>query len=177
MMVQAHVGHDATLCDEVIMVNNSALGGHGHIGRKATIGGGSFIHQYCRIGRLAFVTGGIGVPNDVPPFCLCSDRNLLTGVNLVGLRRAGFARDDISHIRDAFRYAFRDHRPIQEMISILREIGEACPAVLEMAEFVDTPNRRAICAGVGRPSRSLAYWLQKMRKGEDLSAVLELEND
>jgi UDP-N-acetylglucosamine acyltransferase len=159
------------------MVNNSALGGHGQIGRKATIGGGSFMHQFVRIGRLAFVTGGIGVPNDVPPFCMCGDRNLLTGINLVGLRRAGFARDDISHIRDAFREAFRDPLPIQEIISVLREFGEKCPAVLEMAEFVDTPNRRAICAGVGRPSRSLAYWLQKMRKGEDLSAVLEMESE
>lgn len=171
MMVESHVGHDGRIDDGVVMVNNSAIGGHGHIGAKATIGGGSMIHQHGRIGRLAFVTGGIGVANDVPPFCTAGDRNTITGINVIGLRRAGFSREDVTGVRQAFREALRDPYPVPEMIARLRAIGRTCPPVNEMADFIDTPGRRPICASIGRPPRTLVYLLRKLKHGEDIPGL------
>jgi len=168
MMALSHVGHDGFVGEHVVMVNNTALGGHGWIGPRAIIGGGSVIHQHGRIGLLAFVSGGLGVPNDVPPFCTLGDRNMLTGINLVGMRRAGYERDEITAVREAFRSVLRRQIPMLEMVAMLRERGAVHPAVLEIADFIDHPKRRPITPSVGRPPRVLAYWMRRMGVAHEL---------
>ncbi len=68
MMVNTHLGHDARVGNGVVMVNNSAVGGHGQLHDNVTLGGGALVHQFCRVGRLAMMSGGIAVSVDVPPF-------------------------------------------------------------------------------------------------------------
>jgi UDP-N-acetylglucosamine acyltransferase len=169
MMVNSHVGHDGLVGNNVVMVNNSAIGGHAQLFDNCTLGGGALIHQFNRVGRFAFVSGGVACSADVPPFCISDERNRIAGLNLVGLQRNGFSRDQVSALRRAFRDLFRTTVPREEMIRVLRERGADCPPLIEMAEFVETLGQgrskpRAMCAGPGRPPRSVAALLQKLGK-------------
>jgi UDP-N-acetylglucosamine acyltransferase len=146
MMVNSHVGHDTVVCNDAILINGALLAGHVHMGEKATVSGNSAIHQFCRLGRMAFVTGTIGVSRDVPPFFMVGARNRLVGINAVGMRRNGFARVDIGYVREAFRRAFRVNLPREEMISILHEIARVSDPVREIAEFVATSKRGVLTA-------------------------------
>lgn len=174
LMATTHLGHDVKLGNDVIMVNGSGIAGHGEVADNATLSGAVIVHQFVRIGRYAFLSGGVGVSMDVPPFCIVPERNRLGGVNLVGLRRAGFKRDDITGIRRAFREVLRvPTLTRQEMIQRLEEIGADCPPVREMAAFVAEPNRRAICPGPGRPPRLFTTFLHLGRRGKsDLQAAV-----
>ncbi len=103
LMTAAHVAHDCKLGNHVIMANAVLLGGHAHIEERVTLGGGAVIHQFCRVGQLAMVGGGGRISQDVPRFCLATERNALIGLNSVGLRRNGIKRDVMLQLRKAFR--------------------------------------------------------------------------
>jgi UDP-N-acetylglucosamine acyltransferase len=148
LMVASHLGHDARIGNNVTLVNNVLLAGHAEIGDNVTLGGGAGIHQFTRIGRLAFVTGLAGVSMDVPPFCVVGDRNTIHGLNLVGLRRNGVPRDHITLLRNAFRSALRVKLPRKEMLAILKDLGKDCPPVMEVHDFVASA-KRPICPGTG----------------------------
>jgi UDP-N-acetylglucosamine acyltransferase len=141
LMVGSHLGHDSRIGNNVVLVNNVLLAGHSEVGDNATLAGAVAMHQFTRIGRLAFVSGMVGVAMDVPPFCVSGKRNMLHGINLIGLRRAGIPRDQITAVRHAFRKALRVSLPRKEMIAILTELGRDCPLVAEMAEFVAAAKR------------------------------------
>src|SRR5271154_1034805 len=103
-MVGSHVAHDCQIGDHVILVNNVALGGHVAIGDYAIIGGNSAVHQFVRIGKQVMVGGMTGVENDVIPYAtVTGNRAHLSGLNLVGLKRRGFSREDIHDLRNAYR--------------------------------------------------------------------------
>lgn len=149
LMVGSHLGHDARIGNDVVLVNQVMLGGHAQIADKATLGGGTAIHQFCRIGRLAFLSGNASLSTDVPPFCVAWNRNQLVGINVVGLRRNNVARPTITLIRKAFREVLRPVLPRAEVVARLEELGRECPEILEMAEFVRHA-KRAITPGAGR---------------------------
>lgn len=177
MMVNTHFGHDCQIGNGVVMVNNSAVGGHGKLFDNCTIGGGSLVHQFTRVGRFAFLSGGIAVSADIPPFCIAGDRNRLAGVNVVGLRRSGVPRDHITALRTAFREFLRVSVPRDETLRTLRERGVNCPPLLELADFIES-SKRSVCIGTGRPPRTVAAWIQNLRRGRvglDLVEEEELE--
>ena len=106
-MVGSHVAHDCQIGDHVILVNNVALGGHVEIGDFAIIGGNSAVHQFVRIGKQVMVGGMTGVENDVIPYAaVTGNRAHLSGLNLVGLKRRAFSREDIHALRNAYRLLF-----------------------------------------------------------------------
>lgn len=146
MMVNSHVGHDARIDDEVILVNGALVAGHAHMGRKSTLSGNAALHQFGRIGRLAFVSGSVAATRDVPPFCLTASRERLTGLNDVGLRRSGMPRAEITLLREAFRKVFRVPMARPEMVSLLREYGQKSEAAGELADFISTSKRAIMCA-------------------------------
>jgi UDP-N-acetylglucosamine acyltransferase len=165
MMVNAHLGHDAKVGNNVIMVNNSAVGGHGQVHDNATLGGGVLIHQFTRVGRMAFISGGLAVANEIPPFCLMGERNRLTGLNQVGLRRSGMPREQITGLRRAFREALWRSIRKDEMLRILDERARECPPVAEIAQFI-REGKRPLCAGNGKLPRALTSWVGAMRRGK-----------
>jgi UDP-N-acetylglucosamine acyltransferase len=172
MMVNTHVGHDGTVGNNVVMVNNSAIGGHAKLFDNCTLGGGALIHQFNRVGRFAFVSGGVTNSADTPPFCISDERNRIAGLNIIGLQRNGFPREHITALRQAFRDLLRTTVPRPEMIAVLRERGVNCPPLIELAEFIETvPAKRSMCVGVGRPTRSVAALLQAIRRGKLLTAA------
>jgi UDP-N-acetylglucosamine acyltransferase len=115
LMANVHLGHDCTVADDVVLANNVMLAGHVTIGPFAFVGGGAGIHQFCRIGESVMVSGLSRVALDLPPFVIVAERNEVIGLNLIGLKRRGFAREAIREVKQAYRAVFltpgnaRDH--------------------------------------------------------------------
>lgn len=152
LMVNSHVGHDAIVRDEAILVNNVALAGHTEVHEKAILSGGTVMHQNGRIGRLAMCSGGSVLTNDVPPFCMSAQRNMLVGLNLIGMRRSGMPREEIDAVRRAYRELLRRNPPRDELLGELERRGADSAAVRLMYEFVrDT--KRSITPVGGRRYR------------------------
>ncbi len=120
-MVGAHVAHDCTVADGVVLTNGTMLGGHVEVGTKAYMGGASAVHQFCRIGRLAMIGGMARVIRDVPPFVMLDgDTAMVVGLNKVGLRRAGFTEEEMLQLKSAYRVIYRNGLMWQEMLDALR---------------------------------------------------------
>jgi UDP-N-acetylglucosamine acyltransferase len=120
-MVGAHVAHDCTVQDNVVLTNGAMLGGHVEVGTRAYLGGGCAVHQFCRIGRLAMIGGLARVTRDVPPFVtLDGDTALVVGLNKVGLRRAGTTPEQILELKSAYRVIYRSGLMWQEMLDTLQ---------------------------------------------------------
>ncbi len=145
MMVASHVGHDCVVGNGVILVNSALLAGHVEVHDNAILSGNTAVHQFCRVGRMAIVSGGVATAMDVPPFCLCDQINATNGLNLVGLRRANVPKESIDALRFAFRTVISKSLPREEALQTLRRLGERDPYVREMADFIATSKR-----GVGR---------------------------
>lgn len=133
LMVNAHVAHDCTIGDHVIITNNAMLGGHVTVDDRAYISGGVAVHQFCRIGRFAMVGGLARVRQDVPPFLtIDGGTTMVVGLNKVGLRRAGFTAKEIQSLKSAYRVIYRSGLAWNEMLEMLRmEFSEGPAAEFE----------------------------------------------
>ncbi len=135
IMAYSHIAHDCKIGDQVIMANVATLGGHVEIGDHAVIGGLSAIHQFCRIGSYAFLGGMSGANKDIPPFVKYQgQRSNLFGINVLGLKRAGFPRETIEALREAYRIVFAKAATITEGLDLAEK---AYPHVLEVRQFTD----------------------------------------
>ncbi len=135
-MTGAHVAHDAQVGNRVIMANQVAVAGHCVIEDDVIIGGLSGIHQFVRIGRGAIIGALTMVTNDVIPHGLVqAPRGQLDGLNLVGLKRRGVAREDITALRAAYQMLAQGEGTFQERAERLREESDS-PHVREIADFI-----------------------------------------
>jgi UDP-N-acetylglucosamine acyltransferase len=145
-MVGVHVAHDCRVGDQVIMANNATLGGHVEVGDYAILGGLSAVHQYARIGQHAMVGGMSGVENDVIPYgSVMGDRARLSGLNIVGLKRRGFSRDDIHALRTAYRLLFAQEGTMAERLEDVSSMFAAVKPVMDIVNFIRADSARAIC--------------------------------
>ena len=145
-MMGAHVAHDCRIGDHVIFVNSATVAGHVEVGDWAIIGGLSAVHQFVRIGRHAMVGGMSGVENDVIPYgSVVGNRAHLSGLNLVGLKRRNFSRDDIHDIRRAYRLIFAQEGTQSERLADVAELFQHVEPVKEILQFMGTASSRAIC--------------------------------
>lgn len=106
LMAGSHVGHDCVLGAHVILANGCMLGGHVQVGDRAFVSGGVAVHQFCRIGGGALVSGNAVITEDVPPHALAHGRNLLAGLNLVGLRRRAVPADAVIELKRAYHAVY-----------------------------------------------------------------------
>ena len=144
-MVGAHVAHDCRVGNNVILANNATLAGHVHVGDFAIIGGLAAIHQFVRIGAHAMVGGMSGVEHDLIPYgSAMGERARLRGLNLVGLQRRDFSRDDIQHLRTAYRLLFAHEGTMQERVDDVIELYADNEGVMEIIEFVREESSRAV---------------------------------
>ncbi|MBS0198600.1 MAG: acyl-ACP--UDP-N-acetylglucosamine O-acyltransferase [Planctomycetes bacterium] len=141
MMATSHAGHDARVGNNVILANSCLLAGHSLVQDSAILSGNSAVHQFTRIGRMAFISGLCGTSCDVPPFCVLGSRNVIHTVNLVGLRRSGVPRDEVTAVRNAFWHVLRKTLTKPDMIAQLEARGKHSPLVAEMARFVAEAKR------------------------------------
>jgi UDP-N-acetylglucosamine acyltransferase len=142
----AHVAHDCVLGDNVTLINNVMLAGHCVVGDFATIAGGSGIHQFTRIGHHAYVGGLAAVEGDVIPFgMVLGNRAYLSGLNVIGMKRAGFSRDAIRNMRKAYRMLFSDDLTFKENMDEVQAEFPDEPLVQDVLSFVRSGGDRAIC--------------------------------
>ena len=145
-MAGAHVAHDCQIGDKVIMANNATLAGHVEVGDHVIFGGLSAVQQFVRIGPHAMIGGLSAVVQDVIPYGLVAgDRARLSGLNLVGLERRGFARDDIQAMRNAYRMLFAHEGTLAERVDAVAVAFDASPQVMSIIEFIRARAGRALC--------------------------------
>ncbi|HEX4113036.1 MAG TPA: acyl-ACP--UDP-N-acetylglucosamine O-acyltransferase [Stellaceae bacterium] len=134
-MASAHVAHDCHVGDHVIMANNATLAGHITIGDYAFLGGLSAVHQFVRIGAHAMIGGITGVERDVIPYgMVVGDRARLTGLNIVGLQRRGFSRDEIQALRTAYQMIFGEE--LGTLVERVNEAAERFPDVRPVQDVI-----------------------------------------
>jgi len=145
-MAGAHVAHDCVVGDNVIMVNHTLLGGHVEVGDYAIIGGLAAVHQFVRIGKHAMIGGMSGVEQDVIPYgSVTGNRAHLSGLNLVGLKRRGFGREDIHKLRTAYRLLFAREGTLQERLEDVAQLFAESQLVQEVVAFTRNASARGIC--------------------------------
>ena len=145
-MVSAHVAHDCQIGDHVILANNATLAGHVTVGDYAIVGGMSAIHQFVRVGAHAMIGGMSAVENDVIPYGLVKgDRAHLAGLNLVGLERRGFGRDEIRSLRSAYRMLFAQEGTMAERLEEVASQYQDNVAIGSVVAFIRDRASRALC--------------------------------
>jgi UDP-N-acetylglucosamine acyltransferase len=156
LMACSHIGHDCQLGERVILANNVMLGGHVRVGEQSFLGGGAAIHQMVRIGRQAMVGGLAGVTNDVPPFGnVFGLPARLVGLNVIGLRRRGFSRENLHALRSAFRLLFRDPGTFAARLDAAAERFAGDALVEEVIAFLRSGDRKRELIRPGRMAAEL----------------------
>ena len=144
-MIGSHVAHDCVIGDHVIMANNATLGGHVEVNDYAIIGGLAAVHQFVRIGAHAMVGGMSGLEQDLIPYGIAmGDRARLRGLNLVGLERRDFSREDIHTLRTAYRLMFAPEGTLSERIDDVVDLYGDNSAVMEVVAFIRAETSRAV---------------------------------
>ncbi len=146
IMAYAHIAHDCCIGDANILANAATLAGYVEIGSRAVIGGLVAVHQFCRVGDLSIVGGCSKVVQDVPPYSMCDGHPAsVCGLNLVGLRRAGFTAAKINTLKKAFKELFFQNHPFNEAKELVRNNLSPDEEVDYLLKFVATSKR-----GIGR---------------------------
>jgi UDP-N-acetylglucosamine acyltransferase len=145
-LANSHVAHDCVIGRNVIFSNNTMLAGHCSIEDFVIIGGGAGVHQFVRIGQHAFIGGMSAIENDVIPYGMAvGNRAHLAGLNIIGLRRRGFTREQIHDLRRAYRLLFADEGTLAERVEDVAEEFASHPTVHEILDFIREGKDRALC--------------------------------
>ncbi len=146
LMANAHVGHNCQLRNNVILANGALLGGYVEVADNVFISGNCVVHQFVRIGAYALMRGLSGTSRDVPPFAIIDWQHTVRGVNVVGLKRAGFDETRIRQIREAFRILFRKERNLALAVKEVEESNKASQDVVALLDFIKM-SKRGVCFG------------------------------
>ncbi|HME88139.1 MAG TPA: acyl-ACP--UDP-N-acetylglucosamine O-acyltransferase [Chthoniobacterales bacterium] len=144
LMAGAHVGHNCEIGNNVIIANNCLLGGHVFVAEGAFLGGGCVFHQNIRVGRLAITQGASAFSKDIPPFVIAAERNYIFGLNVIGLRRAGFSPKDRDEIKAAFKLVYTRELNISQALEKAATMKFGA-AAREFLDFVANAKKRGIC--------------------------------
>lgn len=147
LMASSHVGHNSQLGNEIILANGALLGGHVTVEDRVFISGNCLVHQFVRIGALALMQGGAALSKDLPPFCVALRVNEMCGLNIIGLRRAGFSPEQRLELKKIYRALFRDGKNFRAALADAKNRFTSDVAQT-MLNFIST-SKRGICADVG----------------------------
>ncbi|MGL6075347.1 MAG: acyl-ACP--UDP-N-acetylglucosamine O-acyltransferase [Fimbriiglobus sp.] len=146
-MVNAHIAHDCVLGSNIIMANGSLLGGHCTVSDRAFLSGNTAVHQFCRIGMLGMIGGTTCMSQDLVPFWICQGRiNELHSVNVVGMRRAGFPREEINAARTAYRLLNRSGLTIPAAVAEMEALFPTYQSIRIIIDFI-SGTKRGIATG------------------------------
>jgi UDP-N-acetylglucosamine acyltransferase len=145
LMAYAHVGHDSTLGNHIIMANAATLAGHVIIEDHATVGAFSGVHQFCRVGTHGYVGGYSVITKDVLPYSkTVSERNTHSyGPNIIGLERKGFTSEQIDNIKAAFRLLLQSKLNTSQALEVIRAKLQS-PEVQIIVDFIEAAERGVI---------------------------------
>ena len=148
-LAHSHIGHNARVGDQIVLANGALLGGHVTVGDRVFISGNCLVHQFVRIGGFALMQGGSAISKDLPPFTVARGDNGICGLNVIGLRRAGFTSAQRLELKRAYRALFRS---AQNGGAALRQAREQFtdPLARELIDFV-AASKRGVCADTSAP--------------------------
>jgi UDP-N-acetylglucosamine acyltransferase len=145
LMAQAHVAHDCQLGNEIIMANAATLAGHVTIYDKASIGAYSGVHQFCRIGREAFVGGYSVVVKDALPFAISQGNHAKCyGLNRVGMKRKGYPKETLEKLHHAYHLLLSSKLNTSQAVEKIKEDVKDCAEVDYLVEFIETTTRGVV---------------------------------
>lgn len=140
LMTLVHIGHDCQLNNHIIIAPSTGIGGHVHIDDRAFISGGVMVHQFARIGSYAMIGGNSKITQDTLPFMMTDGvPATVRGLNLVGLKRAGFRREDIRGLKEAYRILFRSLDSLDDRVAQISLIDNEL--VSQLTEFIAASKR------------------------------------
>ncbi|HEX5473126.1 MAG TPA: acyl-ACP--UDP-N-acetylglucosamine O-acyltransferase [Vicinamibacterales bacterium] len=158
LMAYTHIAHDCHVGHETIFGNGATLAGHVSVDDYANVGAFSGVHQFCRVGRHAFIGGYSVVTKDALPFVKSvGNRARIYGINTIGLRRRGFPQDIIARLHRAFRHLLHSNTS-RALAQIERDRSLQCEEVRYLVEFIRTSKRGV---GLRRPSRRLEEMVEE----------------
>ena len=142
-MALSHVGHNARVGNHVVLANGALLGGHVSVGDRTFISGHCLVHQFVRVGTLALMQGGSAISKDLPPYTVARGDNAICGLNVIGLRRAGFTAPQRLELKRIYRLLFRRPGNLAQSVAAARE-RFASPEAAVLFDFIAT-SRRGVC--------------------------------
>ncbi len=147
LMQNSHVGHNCVMGDHVILAGGALMAGHALAQDRAFISGNCLVHQFTRIGTLAMMQGGSAISKDLPPFTNALGVNQICGLNIIGLRRAGFTAEQRLELKAAYRLLFRSGKNLRAAVTEAQGKFSTGPA-RTLIDFVITA-KRGVCSDVG----------------------------
>lgn len=145
LMAQAHVAHDCSLGDEIIMANAATLAGHVQIDDRANIGAYSGVHQFCRVGLEAFVGGYSVVVKDAPPFAVIQGNHAKCyGLNRVGMKRRGYPKEAIEKLHHAYHLLLSAKLNTSQALERIKAEITDCKEVDLLVNFYETTKRGVV---------------------------------
>lgn len=148
LMAYAHIAHDCTIGNQVIIANNGSFAGHIVVEDRAILGGLAAVHQFVRLGTLSITGGCSKVVQDIPPYSTCDGHPArIYGLNVEGLRRANVSPATRAKLKRAFRLLFQSQLTFEHAIGRVEREVEPCPEIRHLLEFVRT-TKRGICRSI-----------------------------
>lgn len=146
LMANSHIGHNCQVGNHVIMANGALLAGRVELGDRVFMSGNSAVHQFVKVGRLAMFSGMSGATKDVPPFCTLHGNvtNRTSGLNTIGMRRAGIPPNERSDIKRVYRMVCNSDLNVSQALEILETDDSITAPAREFIEFVKN-SMRGIC--------------------------------
>jgi UDP-N-acetylglucosamine acyltransferase len=148
LMAGAHLAHNVRLEDYVILANNALLGGYVTIGERVFVGGGAVFHQFIRVGAYAICQGISGFGKDLPPYVIGADVNGVAGLNVVGLRRAGFNPEQRAEVKRAFDILYRRGHNTKQALAAA-ELETWTDVGRRFWDFVGSAKKKGLCDWLG----------------------------
>jgi UDP-N-acetylglucosamine acyltransferase len=148
IMHHSHVGHNCVVGDNVILGGGAILAGHAVVQDRAFLSGNCLVHQFTRVGTLALMQGGAAVSQDLPPFTIALRENEICGLNIIGLRRAGFTAEERLGLKAAYRALFRSGLNRRAALAEAQSKYANGPA-RTLVDFVAS-SKRGVCSDVSR---------------------------
>lgn len=149
LMVGVHLGHNVHLRNKIVITNNCLLAGYVEVQDRAVLGGGSVFHQFIKVGTLAMVRGGSRISKNIPPYLMAYESNLVSGLNAVGLRRAGMRGEARMEIKRAFRLIYRSGLNVTEALQAAHQQTWSSEA-MAFFNFIQQSSKRGICKATPR---------------------------
>lgn len=145
LMAQAHVAHDCQIGNEVIMANAATLAGHVEIADRANVGAYSGVHQFCRVGREAFVGGYSVVVKDALPFAISQGNHAKCyGLNRLGMKRRGYSKETIEKLHRAYHLLLSSKLNTTQAVEKIKEEISGSAEVDYLIEFIESSARGVV---------------------------------
>jgi UDP-N-acetylglucosamine acyltransferase len=152
LMQHSHVAHNCVIGNDVILAGGALLAGHVTVQDRAFLSGNCLVHQFTRVGKLAMMQGGAAISKDLPPFCVALRDNEMCGLNVVGLRRAGFSPEQRLELKRLYHQLFRGGKNLRDALAEAQKKFNSDAAKI-LVEFV-AEAKRGLCADVGRAAEA-----------------------